>query len=105
MLEREPAGFSSLLMALQEYLAPPQIVILRGAPGATAEWQHKLLQHYLPSMLMIALEGELSGLPETLAKPYSRAVRAWVCQGVKCLPLIEDCRQLIEVCQTGGTVG
>lgn len=103
MLEQQPAEFTSQLRALQEYLAPPQIVILRSAPGAAAAWRQELLQHYWPRTLILALEGEFPGLPETLAKPYSQGVSAWVCQGAKCLPVIDDCQRLIDVCQAGET--
>ncbi|MDD5299657.1 MAG: thioredoxin domain-containing protein [Gallionella sp.] len=100
-LAQQPAGFASMLLALQEYLAPPQIVILRSAPGASAPWRRQLLQHYWPGTLILALEGELSGLPQMLAKPWSQGVGAWVCQGVACLPVIEDCVELIAACQSG----
>ena len=102
-LAQQPAGFMSMLMALQEYLAPPQIVILRSAPGASAAWRRKLLQHYWPGTLILALEGECAGLPETMAKPLSQGVSAWICQGVTCLPVITDCAELLAVCQSGET--
>ncbi len=102
-LAQQPAGFTSLLMVLQENLTPPQIVILRSAPGAGAAWRQQLLRHYWPGTLILALEGEVAGLPEALAKPLSQGVSAWVCQGVKCLPVIEDCQELITVCQSGET--
>jgi len=101
VLAQQPAGFMSLLMALQEWFTPPQIVILRSAPGASAAWRRQLLQHYWPGTLTLALEGEFAGLPETLAKPLSQGVSAWVCQGATCLPVIEDCAELIAVCQSG----
>lgn len=100
---KQPMGFTSLLMTLQEYLMPPQIVILRSAPGASAAWRKQLSQHYWPGILILALEGELVGLPETLMKPYTQDVSAWVCQGVQCLPVIEDYQKLIDVCQSGET--
>ena len=102
-LAQQPSGFASMLMALQEYLAPPQIVILRGAPGTSAAWRRQLLQHHWPSTLILALEGEFIGLSEALAKPLSQQVSAWVCQGVKCLPVIKDCAELIAVCRSGKT--
>ena len=102
-LAQQPSGFMSLLMALQEYLTPPQIVILRSAPGASAAWRRQLVRHYWPGTLLLALEGEFANLPETLAKPLSQGVSAWVCQGVKCLPVIEDCTELIAVCKSGET--
>ena len=102
-LAQQPAGFMSILMVLQEHLTPPQIVILRSAPGASAAWRRQLSQHYWPATLMLALEGELTGLPEALAKPLSQGVSAWVCQGVNCLPAIKSCTELVAVCQAGET--
>ena len=102
-LAQQPSGFVSMLMALQEYLTPPQIVILRSAPGASAAWRRQLLQHYWPGTLIFALEGEFAGLPETLEKPLQPEVGAWVCQGMKCLPAIKDCDELIAVCRSGET--
>jgi uncharacterized protein YyaL (SSP411 family) len=102
-LAERPASFVSMLMVLQEYLAPPQIIILRSAPGESATWRGQLLQHFWPSTIILSLEGKFSGLPETLAKPLQQGVTAWVCQGVKCLPAIIDCSELIAVCQSGET--
>ncbi|MFZ2301105.1 MAG: thioredoxin domain-containing protein [Gallionella sp.] len=103
-LAQQPTGFASMLMVLREYLTPPQIVILRSAPGASAAWRTQLLQYYWPGTLILALEGEFAGLPETLAKPLTQQVSAWVCQGEKCLPVIKDCTELVAVCQAGEAV-
>lgn len=102
-LAQQPASFMSLLMALQEYLAPPQIVVLRGAPEASAVWCRQLLQHYWPGTLILTLEGEFAGLPGALSEPLPQDVSARVCQGTKCLPAIKDCAELIAVCQSGET--
>lgn len=97
-LVQQPSGYTSLLSALKESLAPPQIVILRSAPGVSAAWRQRLRQHYWPGTMIIALEGEFASLPETLAKPGPQEIGAWVCQGVSCLPVIEDCDELIAAC-------
>jgi hypothetical protein len=103
-LAQQPSGYASLLWALQESLAPPQIVILRSAPGASAAWRQKLRRHYWPGTMILALEGEFAGLPEMLAKPRPQEVGAWVCRGVSCLPVIEDCDELIAVCRSKAAV-
>jgi len=97
-LARQPAGYTSLLMTLQEHLTPPQIIILRSAPGQSDAWRRQLLRHYAPDKLILALEGELAGLPEALAKPLSQNVSAWICQGTRCLPPLDDCQKLLEAC-------
>jgi hypothetical protein len=81
-IQRSPSGFASLLRVLEEALTPPDIVILRGPEGEMAEWQRAL--GAAPQRLVLALPNGIRGLPETLAKPESDHVNAWVCQGVIC---------------------
>ncbi|MDP2026626.1 thioredoxin domain-containing protein [Sulfuriferula sp.] len=97
-LMRQPVGYTSLLMTLQEHLTPPQIIILRSAPGQSDAWRRQLFRRYAPDKLILALEGELAGLPEALAKPYSQSVNAWICQGTQCLPPLDDYRKLLGAC-------
>jgi uncharacterized protein YyaL (SSP411 family) len=94
-LERQPGGFVSLATALDECLAPPQIVILRGAPKAMAEWRRALARTYRPDTLVLAIPAGRAGLPPVLDKAAPRAgVNAWVCRGVSCLPAIDDLARL-----------
>jgi hypothetical protein len=97
----QPAGFMSFLAVLEEYLEPPQIVILRGPAEQVAAWQQALAKECRPTTLVLALPGELENLPGSLGKPATPAVNAWVCQGVKCLPAISDVDILLHVCKTG----
>jgi uncharacterized protein YyaL (SSP411 family) len=90
----------SLLVALEQSLTPPHIVILRGHRPALAEWKNAL-RCISPCTLVFALPLELVGLPPSLNKPVStsNAVNAWVCHGVKCLPEISDLQQLLSICE------
>ena len=90
----------SLLVALEQSLTPPHIVILRGQRHALAEWKNALRCIY-PCTLVFALPSELVGLPPSLNKPVStsNAVNAWVCHGVNCLPEISDLQQLLSICE------
>ena len=95
-LAQSPGGFVSLATALDEWLTPPSIVILRGQAGAVGEWQRTLAATYRPDTLVIGLPPEIiTRLPPALDKPaapWSAAapVTAWVCRGVSCLPPITD---------------
>jgi len=90
-MERQPGGFVSLATALDEHLAPPQTVILRGEGQAIAPWQSVLTRVYRPHTLVLALPAGLSGLPPALDKSAPpTGVNAWVCHGVSCLPAIND---------------
>jgi hypothetical protein len=95
----QPAGFMAMLAALEEYLTPPQIVVLRGPAQPLADWQRGLAVAYLPSTLLLALPNELACLPGCLDKPAAEHVNAWLCQGVKCLPAISDKNVLLQVCK------
>jgi uncharacterized protein YyaL (SSP411 family) len=96
LLERAPAAHTSLCAALEEELAPPAIVILRGGTDAAA-WQRKINQRYLPHALVLAIPTGVAGLPAALDKPAGNNVNAWVCKGVTCLPPLADCAALLAV--------
>ena len=97
-MERQASGFVSLATALDEYLAPPQTVVLRGAPDAMADWQRALARSCRPDTLVIALATGQAGLPPVLDKAAPAAgVNAWVCRGVECLPAIDDMAGLVRV--------
>ena len=90
-MQRLPSAFVSLLTALEEALAPPRVVVLRGEAGALREWQRALAARYRPDTLVIALNNGTAALPEVLAKPApASGVNAWLCQGVTCLPPVAE---------------
>ena len=95
LLEQEPIAHTSLCAALEEELAPPAVVILRG--DDTSAWQRELNGRYLPHVLTLAIPSGQPDLPATLAKPAGAAVNAWVCRGVTCLPPITDRAELLSV--------
>ncbi|MBI3938140.1 MAG: thioredoxin domain-containing protein [Betaproteobacteria bacterium] len=89
-LERQPVSFASLATALEEHLAPPQIVIVRGPRGDVAQWARLLARSYRPATLVLPIPEGMHGLPPALDKRASDGVNAWVCRGVKCLPPVRD---------------
>jgi len=94
-MERQPSGFVSLATALDEYLSPPHVVILRGDAQTAAEWQRALAKSYRPDTLVLALPAGLAGLPPVLDKGAPAAgVNAWVCRGTACLPPLSDLASL-----------
>jgi uncharacterized protein YyaL (SSP411 family) len=100
-MERQPVAFSTLLTVLDEHLVPPQVVVLRGAPGELARWQRALAAVYRPRTLVLALPADATDLPEALAKPVpSAGVSAWVCTGVTCGPAISSLSDLEQFLAT-----
>ncbi len=99
-----PSGYTTIVIALEEFLTPPQIITLRGENNHLTEWQRELQRDYLPHALVLALPENLAGLPQSLDRKAAGPVNAWVCQGVKCLPPIDNLQQLKQACKTGAAV-
>jgi len=87
-LARSPAGFASLVAALEEAERPPTTILLAGDHGVCAAWQRALERTLRPSVRIFNVAGV--ALPPELEKgpvpPAGSA--AWVCRGTQCLPPI-----------------
>ncbi|MBI1991509.1 MAG: thioredoxin domain-containing protein, partial [Betaproteobacteria bacterium] len=95
LLDRQASAHASLCLALEEQLAPPTIVILRG--DGVAAWQRELCARYLPQTMVLAIPAGAGALPPVLDKPAGGKVNAWVCHGVKCLAPITELAELVAV--------
>jgi uncharacterized protein YyaL (SSP411 family) len=89
LFEQQPSAHGAMGIALDEQLTPPTLVVLTGGEAA-GRWQHALNARYLPRVLTLAIAPDTPGLPPALAKPAGGGVKAWVCQGVSCLPPITE---------------
>jgi uncharacterized protein len=95
-LQQVPSYYSSLCIALAEYLQPAAVLVLRGARDETRVWLDALRSHYLPGVMTIALDGNITDLPEVLAKPQGEKTTAWLCHGTQCLPPITHIEELLH---------
>ena len=85
MLE-QPGGFAMSAIALQEHLAQPNTLVLRGRPAALRAWQAELSREYLPDTLVLAIADGAAGVPPLLDKPARPGeVNGWLCRGLSCL--------------------
>ena len=84
-------GFAMMAIALDEHLAQPKTLILRGKEDAIRAWRQELTREFLPDTEVLALPDSLRGLPPLLDKPRRpEPVNAWLCRGVTCLEPISD---------------
>jgi len=108
LMREYPGGFGMLAQALDEALAQPSTLILRGQPGPLADWSAALAGDYLPATLVLGIADGLSGLPPVLDKPKRGfPVTGWLCRGMSCLEPSNDLAALRQACrqaaQTRGT--
>jgi uncharacterized protein YyaL (SSP411 family) len=94
-LARAPEAHAALLNALDEYLEPVEIVVMRGDAAGVAAWQAALAREYAPRRMVIAIPADAAGLPEALAakKPGERTV-AYVCRGPVCSEPVAELESL-----------
>ena len=82
----EPAGMAALTFALDDALAPPTTVVLRGDASTCAAWARSLEREYRPRVSVLDLSGA-PDLPGALARSHvaGNEATAWVCTGTACL--------------------
>ena len=85
VLEKYPPAHTSLLIALEELLSPPETVILRGTPQEIDPWRGQLAKLYAPRRIVLAVPTDAPELPPALAdKPARDDAVAYVCRGSVC---------------------
>jgi uncharacterized protein YyaL (SSP411 family) len=103
-LEQHPQAHATMLMALDDHLDPPQIVIIRGAADEIARWQSSLNQLYAPKRLVFAIPRDAASLPAALATKASlEGTVAYVCRGTTCSAPVRSLAALMAL--TGGSQG
>jgi uncharacterized protein YyaL (SSP411 family) len=91
-----------MLTALEEFLKPPQVVILRGSDAELGPWSASLAMLYAPRRMAFAIPSDAPDLPEALAakRPRESAV-AYLCEGPQCSEPIDDLPRLIRLLRDG----
>ena len=95
-LGERPSGVASLLIALEDALAAPTSVLLRGDPASCAGWRRVLERTYRPQVRTLDLS-QAGELPGALSRPHKAGASdatAWVCTGTSCLPPIHTLEAL-----------
>ena len=101
-LTRAPHAHAALLNALEEQLAPGEVVILRGCCGELGDWQRALARLYAPRRQVYAIPSSATDLPPALAaKACTADVVAYVCEGPSCSAPITDLGALVRRLRDG----
>jgi uncharacterized protein YyaL (SSP411 family) len=90
-MQRYPGGLAALTIALEECLAPPEVVVLRGPTPRLRPWLKELAPEFRPHRVVVGIDGAEGGLPAALDKPAAPGrVNAYVCRGVSCLEPVSE---------------
>ena len=90
-MQRYPGGFGALTIALEECLAPPEVIVLRGPTPRLRPWLKALTPEFRPQSVLVGIDGAEGGLPPALDKPVAPGrVNAYVCRGVTCLEPVSE---------------
>ncbi|GAC1452622.1 MAG: thioredoxin domain-containing protein [Steroidobacteraceae bacterium] len=96
-LARHPQAHVSLLAALEEFLAPGEMVILRGAPAELGSWSRELAKVFAPRRLVLAIPPATTWLPPALSDKFPRCpTTAYLCRGSVCSEPLESLAALHE---------
>jgi uncharacterized protein YyaL (SSP411 family) len=95
-MSRAPQAHAALLNALDEQIAPAEIVIIRGAAEDVASWLRKLSSRYAPRRMTLAVPAGETRLPEAIASKRARdCTVAYVCRGPVCSEPVADVESLL----------
>lgn len=94
-INRYPVAHCSLLSALETFLQPPEIIILRGDENFLEEWRKLAAQNTHPDRITLAIPSREKQLPALLSakSPADDGVLAYPCRGSTCLPAISNINQ------------
>ena len=91
---------NAMLLAVEEYLYPPQTIILRGQPPELKAWQDFCTEKYAPRRLALAIPDDAKNLPGMLGqRKTTQGSVAYVCSGLSCsAPVVtrEELQRLLE---------
>jgi uncharacterized protein YyaL (SSP411 family) len=85
-MTEHPLAHMSLLNALEEYDAHPEIIVIRGEDAKISQWRRSLAKSSRPSQLLFAIGNDTENLPGALAdrKLVAGKTVAYRCVGTHC---------------------
>ncbi len=94
-LNEYPQAHMTLLNALDDHLAPMQILIVRGEAVPAARWAAELGALYAPARMIFAIPSDAEHLPEAIAaKAAGRETTVYACTGMTCSAPITDLNEI-----------
>ena len=86
-----PYAHNAMLLALEEYLNPPQTIVIRGGDPDLAVWHARAHRFYAPLRLSFAIPTDIDDLPGLLAlRQPGQNPLAYICEGHHCDAPVTD---------------
>jgi uncharacterized protein len=103
-LQTQAATHCSLLHALEEYLNPQKIIILRGEQSDIDEWRKTIQQNYRPGLLCFAINSNEQTITAIATKTPMNTTCAYICEGSHCLSPVTDINELNKLININETI-
>jgi len=96
-MQQHPQSHAALLNALEEYLEPVEIVIVRGTANEVRRWRDDLAALYAPRRLVLPIPDDAADLPPVIAdKKAATGTVAYVCRGTTCSAPVASLADLLQ---------
>ena len=101
-IARIPHAHTAMLLAVEEFIYPPQTTVLRAEPEDLSGWKERCRRHYAPRRAVFSIPSSAPDLPGLLAerRPAAGPV-AYVCRGHHCEAPITTLEALDEAMREG----
>ena len=97
-IQRTPYAHNTLLDAVEEWLYPTQVIVLRGDDPDLQRWQQRCTKYFSPRRLVLAIPGDVKGLPDMLEQRTAQDNSvAYVCDGHQCQAPLDSLSDLESV--------
>jgi uncharacterized protein YyaL (SSP411 family) len=83
-LQEYPQAHMSLVSALEDFLSPMQIVVIRGEKDGVEQWAQELSRLYAPTRMIFAIPADAELPPLLAAKRAGSETLAYLCSGMSC---------------------
>jgi uncharacterized protein len=91
MLQQYAAAHMAMANALDDFLTPTQILIIRGEPSDVEHWAAGVGAWYAPGRMVFGIPGDAGDLPPLLAaKGATTGTVAYLCTGMTCSAPLSD---------------
>jgi uncharacterized protein YyaL (SSP411 family) len=90
-----PHGHAALIIALDEFLNPPEIVVIRGTETDAGDWARNIGAIFAPRRLIFAIPADAGNLPGALeARKAEDGTLAYICRGTSCSAPVRSIKDL-----------